>query len=117
MEVGGVNEQSMSNKSEKIVALNDAQRRLLMGVMCTSAVDALPPIERAELLLSLREYDDFDPGNDPYEEHDFGTLVMDGQRYFFKIDYYSLDLMDHSPNPSDEAVTRRVITLMRADEY
>ena len=107
----------MNDKSERIAALNDAQRRALIGVMCTASVDALPPAERAELLLRLREFDDWEPGNDPYGEHDFGTLVVNGNRYFFKIDYHDNELTGHSPDPTDPAVTRRVIMLMRADEY
>jgi hypothetical protein len=36
---------------------------------------------------------------------------------FFKIDYFDKSLRVHSPNPADPAVTERVITIMRADEY
>ena len=107
----------MNDKSEKIATLNDAQRRALIGVMCTASVDALLPAERAKLLLRLQAYNDWEPGNDPYGEHDFGTLVVEGQKYFFKIDYFDLELTGHSPDPADPAVTRRVIMLMRADEY
>jgi hypothetical protein len=35
----------------------------------------------------------------------------------FKIDYYDKSLTYHSPNAADPAVTERVITIMRADEY
>ncbi len=51
------------------------------------------------------------------EEHDFGVFDADGHRIFFKIDYYDKTLTYHSPDPSDPAVTERVITVMLAEEY
>jgi hypothetical protein len=55
--------------------------------------------------------------NDPYDEHDFGSVTVAGHVVFFKIDYFDLDLRNHSPDPSEPAVTRRVMTLMLAEEY
>ena len=40
-----------------------------------------------------------------------------GERYFFKIDYYDKNTEFGSPDPADPAVTTRVLTIMRADEY
>jgi hypothetical protein len=55
--------------------------------------------------------------HDPYQEHDFGMLTVDGHRVMFKIDCYDLELSGHSPDASDAAVTRRILTIMLADEY
>jgi hypothetical protein len=67
--------------------------------------------------VAVRLFSDFSPDNDPHEEHDFGTVVCGGERYFWKIDYLDLDLCNASPDPSDPAFTIRVMTIMRADEY
>jgi hypothetical protein len=56
-------------------------------------------------------------GNDPYGEHDFGSLDMMGERIFWKIDYYDLAFRAGSPAPDDPEVTRRVLTIMLASEY
>jgi hypothetical protein len=41
----------------------------------------------------------------------------DGHTIMFKIDYFAQDLSMHSPDPADPSVTRRVITIMLAEEY
>ena len=53
----------------------------------------------------------------PHQEHDFGAFDADGQRVFFKIDYFDESLTYHSPDPADPSVTKRVITIMLAEEY
>jgi hypothetical protein len=69
------------------------------------------------VLQALAAYDAFDAENDPYGEHDFGSFAIEGKRLFFKIDYYDLSLACHSPDATDPNVTRRVLTVMLADEY
>jgi hypothetical protein len=85
--------------------------------MLTAGVDALGPAVVAQLIDRLRSYDEFDEGNDPYGEHDFGAFEHGGQKYFWKIDYYDPSLCFGSADPSDSANTVRVMTLMLADEY
>ncbi|MGQ3238854.1 DUF3768 domain-containing protein [Shinella sp.] len=46
-----------------------------------------------------------------------GNWSEKGVRYFWKIDYYDLDLRHAAPDPTDPAFTMRVMTVMRADEY
>ncbi len=104
-------------RAANIAALNDTHRRDLAGVVLTASVAALPPDDRDALLRAVAAFDGFDAGNDPYGEHDFGAVALAGNRYFFKLDYYDESLTIHSLDPCDAAVTRRIMTVMRADEY
>ncbi|WP_062230553.1 DUF3768 domain-containing protein [Aureimonas sp. N4] len=100
-------------------ALNDAFRRSFTGgqVMLTGGVAALDPPERLAVLDAVRGFDAFTAGCDPYGEHEFGAVEVAGTRYFWKIDAYDRDYAYASPDPADPAVTCRVLTIMRADEY
>jgi hypothetical protein len=49
--------------------------------------------------------------------HDFGSIEIDGETYFWKIDYYDLAMQFGSESPEDPEQTTRVLTIMRADEY
>lgn len=62
-------------------------------------------------------FEDFNPDNDPYGEHDCFSFDVDGVRCLAKIDYYDLNLEYHSPDPTDPKVTRRVLTLMYSRDY
>jgi hypothetical protein len=42
---------------------------------------------------------------------------FEGTSILFKIDYYDVNLEFGSPDAADPAVTKRVITLMLAEEY
>lgn len=72
--------------------------------------------KRAELLRTVRDFDTFEPGNDPYREHDIGAFDFEGTACLWKIDYYDADLAFGSEDPADPRVTVRVLTIMRADE-
>ena len=66
-----------------------------------------------EVISRMQEYDNFSQDNDVYKEHDFGSIDNNGQRYFWKIDYYDQRLLMHSPDPADPDVTCRVLTVIR----
>ena len=70
-----------------------------------------------EIVQLVRKYNSFDSGNDPHGEHDFGTIEIDGQCIFWKLDLYSKDMSSGSPNPADPSVTTRILTIMLAEEY
>jgi hypothetical protein len=71
----------------------------------------------AKAIAAVRAFNNFTPNNDPFGEHDFAFLDVDGERIFFKVDYFDRDLQYHSPDASDPAVTRRVLTIALAEEY
>ena len=109
----------MNLTTERIRALNDELRRNLPNghAVITAGVAALGAEAVARIVKTVSVYDDFCHANDPYEEHDFGALEVDGQVIFFKIDYFDKAPTYHSPDPSDLSVTERVITIMLAEEY
>ena len=86
-------------------------------VLMTARVDALPTDTKALVLFAVQSFSNFTKNNDPHGEHDFGCFEIEGESYFFKIDYYALDLDGGSEDPADPSVTTRVLTIMRADEY
>jgi hypothetical protein len=108
----------MDSKTQ-IRALNDELRQHLTGGMAliTPGVAALGQEAADRIIKTIAVFDDFCQANDPHEEHDFGAFEVDGQTLFFKIDYYDRSLRLHSPDPADPAVTKRVITIMLAEEY
>ncbi|WP_197425216.1 DUF3768 domain-containing protein, partial [Caulobacter sp. CCH5-E12] len=101
-----------------IAALNDACRAEPgAGWTLTPGVRTLPEAKLAQALAGVTAFADFSEDNDPHGERDFGAFEVGGARLFWKIDYYDLDLCMASPDPADPAVTKRVLTLMLAEEY
>jgi Protein of unknown function (DUF3768) len=105
--------------ADRIRALNDDLRKHLLGggAVITAGIAALGPEAVARLVKTIAVFDDFCHANDPHEEHDFGSFRFDDVDVMFKIDYFDKTLTYHSPDAADPAVTERVITILRADEY
>src|SRR5215207_3274513 len=103
----------------RIRALNDELRRSLAGgvLMMTAGVIALGRAKQLTILDAVAAFDGFDADSDPYGEGDFGVLEVEGERLFFKIDYFDRGLTAHSPDPADPTITTRVLTIMLAEEY
>jgi Protein of unknown function (DUF3768) len=105
--------------TDRIRDLNDNLRRTLTGgtAVMTPGIAALGRDAVDRIVKTIAVFDDFCYANDPHGEHDFGSFDADGHTIFFKIDYFDKTLTHHSRDPSDPAVTRRVITIMLAEEY
>lgn len=101
-------------KTQTIRRLNDAFRKSGVGgvVTVTPGIKALGAQTLAAIVNDIRFLAEFTADNDPYGEHDMGSLRHGSARVFWKIDYYDLELVYGSPDPSDPAVTTRVLTIM-----
>jgi hypothetical protein len=106
--------------SRRIRALNDRFRKeggKERSVVVTSGVLALGTDFLVAALVAIRDFDGFTDDNDPWGEHDYGKVTIQGQPVFWKIDYYDLDLVGRSSNPANDGETHRVLTVMLPSEY
>jgi len=106
-------------QAERIRILNDTFRQSGSGgrIMITAGVHALGAEFVSRAMAAVTAFDAFDADNDPHHEHDFGALMVEGERLFFKIDYYDPTLTMGSSDPADPTSTCRVMTVMLASEY
>jgi hypothetical protein len=106
--------------TKRIAELNNLARTA-MGICSrarqTSGISALPPAVQSRIREKVETFSDFTPGNDPHGERDFGAFEHDGERIFWKIDYYDKALEWGSEDPANPQVTTRVLTIMLAEEY
>lgn len=112
-------------RAEQIAKLNDRARsgfdpsaRIMFTRGCLDAFCSgdTPSglVAQAELIKTMRRHR-FE--EDTYGERDFGAFTFRGERVFFKIDYFDLNLEYGSEDPADASITARVVTIMLASEY
>lgn len=84
----------------------------------TRTVAILPTPQLVALVHAVCQFKDFNPQNNPWGENDFGAIHLGPNRFFFKIDYYSIEDPNFaSEDPSNPAITKRVLTLMHSSDY
>ena len=107
-------------ETKRIAELNDLCRKA-MGIggrlVQTQGICALPEKDQSAIREKVETFDAFTEDNDPHGERDFGAFEHDGQRIFWKIDYYNRTLTAGSEYPADPKQTVRVLTIMLAREY
>lgn len=110
---------TLDPKTLRIRKLNDVFRTawLTGKVLMTEGIRDLPDDVQSRIAEQVQTFNAFSEDNDPHGEHDFGAVTVDGHKVFWKIDYYAPDMMHGSEDPADPAVTKRVLTIMLADEY
>jgi hypothetical protein len=118
------------DRAHRIAKLNDEFRRhagLALSdtrsapgrCVMTAGIAALGRQVQAEILARVRQFSRFEPGNDPYGEHDFGALsTTAGEQVFWKIDTFADEAMEYgAEDPDDPTRSFRVLTVMLAAEY
>ena len=110
------------SKTDIIRELNDKFRKSLKiddnnRVVITQGIQGEGDEYVFDVLDRVRSFDDFNRGNDPHQEHDFGEITYKGDKIFWKFDYYDRNLEYGSEDPSDVSKTIRVLTVMLATEY
>ena len=123
-------------QTARIARLNDLARSA-MGVACTADVTvgfrSLSASDQSCVRELIETYDAFDEDNDPHGERDFGTIYQLGdgrwtterprlrdderERVFWRLDYYDRAMRFASVDAANPAITRRVLTIMLAEEY
>ncbi len=106
---------------DRIRELNDALRITLDPkygkAVITAGFAAFRPRVHERVIQSMMTFDKFDEANDPNGEHNFGSIEIAGQIFYWKIDYYDPSLKFGSQDPTDPRKTTRVLTIMLAEEY
>lgn len=94
----------------------DRTARIVVTKACLASLSngtvASQAIAQAHLLQSLRRCA-FDPRD---TERNRGTFMVGDTTVHFAIDYYDVQLEYGSEDPSDASITRRVLTLMLAED-
>ena len=104
----------METQAIDIAKLNDRFRGMCLDVFYTSgARDGI--MDLIGLSRAVESFNRFTEDNDPYGEHDFGSLVFEGKKVLWKIDYYDQELKMWCDPLSPKC--RRVLTIMLVEEY
>jgi len=107
-------------RRNRIRRLNDALRHGQVAhgaVVITAGLQARDEAFLGEAAKAVAKFSSFSEDNDPHGEHDFGAFDLDGEKLFWKVDYFDRGLKWGSPDPANPALTHRVLTLMLASEY
>lgn len=110
----------------KIAAQNDRFRagllkgmdpELMGSVVTTAGVAGRGDDFITRAFIAVARDSRFTPDNDPYGDHGFGTVTVQGEKLFWKLDLYDRELVYGSPDPSDPRQTHRVLTVLFPSEY
>jgi hypothetical protein len=98
-------------KKLTVAQKNDLARTTFIGCRVILSEALRESTKKEDVLTAVREFNSFTPANDPRGEHDFSFFEVDGERFFFKFDYYD----DNYEYFKEDG--RRVLTVGFASDY
>lgn len=98
-------------KNLSIAQTNDLLRKTLSGCRMMLTAGVADSEDQAQILAAVKSFHQFTEDNDPYGEHDFAFFEVNGEKFFFKFDYYDSNYEFFQEDGN------RVLTIGRADEY
>ena len=94
-----------------------ASKNIIGQLLVTPGVSTENADFQTKALVAVATDSAFTEDNDPFGDHSFGTVTVDDQKLFWKIDLYDVTFEFGSERPFDPAVTRRALTIMLPSEY
>lgn len=117
-------EQQDQCRAETIARQNDRFRQTFGAdftipgrVVVTAGVEAKGGAFLQKLMVAVMGFDAFTEDNDPFQQHDFGSVEINGTKVWFKIDLFDPSYKWGAEDPANPARTRRVLTLLLPEEY
>jgi hypothetical protein len=90
-------------------------------IVQTQGVAALGPVATMIIAEKIMRYDNFTEDNDPYGEHEFGSVIIHDNgvpiTVWWKIDLYDANYERGAEDPEDTARTARVMTISLPSEH
>ena len=79
-------------------------------LIVTRSVADMPGDQMIAILSAVAHFRDFTEDNDPHGEHDFGSVSLMGEKWFWKFDYYDehFEAFGHDVH---------VLTIMNSTDY
>lgn len=102
---------------QKSYKLNDYFRQTLEGgyVFFTHTLSSRTDEEKVEILNLVRHYEKFNPKNDPFKNHSFGSFDFKGELIAWKIIYFDKSFRSYPKKPTKK--TLRFLFIMNTSEY
>ena len=88
-------------------------------IVMTHALAAMDPLFVHQARITIGRLHVFEADNDPDGFHDFGSVEIDGQKVWFKVDMYETGSGKRygAERPDNPVMTERVMTLMLPSDW